>query len=275
MQSYAYGAFTVSLSLTSTGILSGTLTQTEVSGIGTFANLKIESKGIFYLQASSVAKIQDISQELIIGILVIKRQTVQITPNPIYKCQEFIVTVKIFDQFSQLYSNLASIALSSNCAYSNNSFSTSAGTHSFSLYSHEVNTCQLTIESSYSLPESSGSIYSTETVEFLQSQLVFTVSPPKVSFTQEFLTTYLFSLTTCVYGAYPRVLISKYCTFQVDLTLANSTSISGTTSIFTSNGCSVFSNFQILSPTSTSLKKSTLGLNSISSLISISELTIR
>lgn len=176
-----YGDFVISLALDATGTLTGSVIENEASGLVTFTGLKIETKGIYYLKADCSKATQATSQELIIGILVIKSHTVNINPNPVSICEEFIVSVTIFDQFSVLYINSATVTINSDCAFFDNLVQTTTnGIQEFSLYSSVIALCQLTVTTSYALTESSNSISSTYSVEFIQSKLKFEVSPPTV-----------------------------------------------------------------------------------------------
>ena len=89
-----HGTFKIKLSLNSALALDGTNPISAVNGVAEFTNIKITSKGIFYILADESHLVQAKSEELIIGIYILRSQIISISPSSISKCEQFSVNVR-------------------------------------------------------------------------------------------------------------------------------------------------------------------------------------
>ena len=189
------------------------------------------------------------------------------TPSQISRCQTFSLQVTIKDQDSNTFNHPATVSITSDCPdLVVSSFSISTGQHTFSLHNSNLGTCSLVITSSYSIPESSGSVSSTESITFLDNSLSFTLPYPSVIPKQTVLTTDSVSLQVCVYDLTGAYLSVSTCSFTLSLSLSSLNPITGVTSKATTSSCSSFTSLKFQNCESTTLVASSVSISSTASI---------
>jgi hypothetical protein len=127
-----YGPFTVSLSISNSGVLSGTNSGDTSSGCISFGSLSISTFGSFQITASSLNMNSDVSEYLTIKELSISITSSKSSPTCFF---DFLLTVQVKDQSSSLYTNSITISLSStDSVLSSTTITTSSGKGSITIY---------------------------------------------------------------------------------------------------------------------------------------------
>ena len=128
------GPYTISISLSSTGVLSGSTSMSTSSGLAIFTGLRVLSNGIFAITAQSSSILPAVSQNLQITNLV---YSLSITSHSTSVTSGFFfnITVNLKGEDSKLFNNSANVTLSATDAFGGTaSATTSTGIALFQIY---------------------------------------------------------------------------------------------------------------------------------------------
>ena len=166
--------FSVSLSLTNSGTLSGTTTKSSSLGEVSFDSLSITSTGTFKIQAQVTDMNQASSND--ITILPYSLAEIQVVPSSPVSCNfDFTLSLKLYDQKAELWTSDTSLSLTTGTSlYGELSKTISLGQGEMVVWSATVGNNLITVQS--------GSVTATANVEVLSNSLRIDLINPVVMF---------------------------------------------------------------------------------------------
>ena len=158
-----------------TGTLSGTLTRTTSAGAIIFTTLKITTAGNHIIEASCTDMVSDYTSSLAIDALALTSLTISISDTSISANVDFTVTVQTLEQSLGVWTEAASITLSSDGTLLGTLVeTTSSGIATFTVYS--LYSGLLTITAT------TGTKTKTGTITILQNKLKIESVDPTVNY---------------------------------------------------------------------------------------------
>lgn len=147
--SSTYHDFVVTVSLTQTGTITGTLSATSSSGTSTFSSLTITSTGNYNLVFSALGFTSVTSANIQISALALDSLTLVLSDSTISAYKPFTATVTLLDQRSGLWTSSTSITISGDKAIGGTlTQTTTTGSQVFSIYGKASGTLTLTATAS-------------------------------------------------------------------------------------------------------------------------------
>ena len=257
----ARGIYSVTLSLTPTGTLSGTTTRSTTAGTVTFTDLYIYSANSFTLSAASTGITTAISSSFTVTnyVYTIALSSTTTTPSVNFS---FTITALLFGQDGKTYTGSCTVGLTeSTSALQGTSSATIAttGSGTFSVYLTSLG--NKSIVATCPASGSSPAVYQSILITPLQEKLQITVAST-VIFIQPTNSLSVFSVTIEVYDYYGNTIESARGIYPITLTLSPTGSISGTATGNSASGILNLTGLRILSAGTFTITASSPGITS-------------
>lgn len=170
----AYGSFSITLSLSPTGSISGTVTSNTAGGTVTFSDLKITSVGAFTIEATNSIMLTGTSASYNIAVLALSTISILSSNNSPSANVQFSLTCTLKDQVGSSWTSSTILTLTATKSFvGSNTVTTSTGSGVFSVYCLTSGSVTFTVSSS---------VTGTITVNVLQDKLKIIQVTPAVLF---------------------------------------------------------------------------------------------
>lgn len=170
----AYGSFSITLSLSPTGTISGTVTSNTSGGTFTFSNLKITSAGTYTVEAANTNMLTGSSSSFTITALALTTISISSSNSSPSANVQFSLTCTLKDQAGSSWTSSTILTLTAtNSFVGSNSVTTATGSGVFTVYCLNSGSITFTVSST---------VTQTITLNILQDMLKIIQVTPAVLF---------------------------------------------------------------------------------------------